>query len=311
LVVGNSSRLCKLEHSFRCIFGAMKTHLNFLLRPQREKILEAVEIIKEVVDPEMIILYGSYARGKWTSDVYQAKDGIVYTYESDFDFLVITKEPILKDYEFDFEVSERTAHFKQSVNVQVNDITNVNAAIEVGQYFYADVLKDGVLLFDKGTVQLATPRVLSSIEKKELAQQYFDTWFPKGKEFLETAVFDLSRGYLHVGAFLLHQATESLYYATLLVFTGYKPKIHNIYKLRKQAKTYSEELWNHFPILDEKRARDLFDLLKRAYIDSRYKKTEYHISVEEFNELVVYIEQMIDIVKRICTEEIAAIPTRQ
>ncbi|MEW6679802.1 MAG: HEPN domain-containing protein [bacterium] len=35
----------------------------------------------------------------------------------------------------------------------------------------------------------------------------------------------------NIAAFHLHQATEHAYYATLLVFTGYKLMLHNLEKL--------------------------------------------------------------------------------
>lgn len=43
----------------------MKTSLNHLPPGKREQILEIVSIIKEVVAPEKIILFGSYAKGKY------------------------------------------------------------------------------------------------------------------------------------------------------------------------------------------------------------------------------------------------------
>ena len=74
-----------------------------------------------------------------------------------------------------------------------------------------------------------------------------------------------------MAAFLLHQAAENFYYTVLLVFTGYKSKTHNLRKLRKQAKYLSEKLFLVFPIENNKKEKHLFDLLKRGYIDARYR----------------------------------------
>jgi HEPN domain-containing protein len=106
--------------------------------------------------------------------------------------------------------------------------------------------------------------------------------------------------------FILHQAAESFYYATLLVFTGYKPKTHNLYKLRKQAKHLSEELFLLFPIETNKEEKNLFDLLKRGYIDARYK-IDYVITKEELNILIERIQMMKLIVEKICQEKIASL----
>jgi predicted nucleotidyltransferase len=49
------------------------------------------DIIIDVVNPEMIILFGSYAKGKYVEHKYNSK-GITFEYISDYDFLVVTKE---------------------------------------------------------------------------------------------------------------------------------------------------------------------------------------------------------------------------
>jgi predicted nucleotidyltransferase len=52
-----------------------------------------LKAIREVLIPryaeiEMIILFGSYAKGKWVEDVYTEK-GTTYEYKSDYDLLII------------------------------------------------------------------------------------------------------------------------------------------------------------------------------------------------------------------------------
>lgn len=48
----------------------MKTSLSHLPQIKQEQILQIVEIIKEVAAPEKIILFGSYALGKYVDDNY-------------------------------------------------------------------------------------------------------------------------------------------------------------------------------------------------------------------------------------------------
>ena len=79
----------------------MKTSLNHLPLSKRNQILEIVEIIKEVVFPEKIIIFGSYAKGKYVEHRYTGKDGIFYEYVSDYDFLVVTLNNTIKDYELE------------------------------------------------------------------------------------------------------------------------------------------------------------------------------------------------------------------
>ena len=281
----------------------MKTTINHLPQSKLKQILQIVEIIKEATHPEKIILFGSYAKGKQVEHRYTGKDGIKYKYISDYDFLVVTKTNNIKEYELEDIINNRIGDFEPSVNIQVHEIDYINEGLEFGQYFFTDIINEGVLLFDTGQVQFAEPRKLTADEETEKAQRFFDIWFPQANEFLKGAGFYLTENSLKAGAFILHQATESLYYTTLLVFTGYKPKTHNLWKLRKHAKTLSEELFLIFPIETDKHENHLFDLLKRGYIDARYKP-EYYITVEELASLIERVKEMQKIVERICIEKI-------
>jgi HEPN domain-containing protein len=281
----------------------MKSSLNHLPIGKRNQILRIVEIIQEVMKPEMIILFGSYAKGKYVEHRYIGRDGIMYEYISDFDFLVVTRTNGMPQYELEDIVMHRTQHFKQPINLEVHEIDYINEGLEFGQYFFADIVQEGVLLHDTGLVKFSEPRELTPEEEKEIAQRYYDIWFKRSLEFYIDTENAKSRGNLNKAAFELHQATESLYYATLLVFTGYKPKTHNILKLRKHAKHLSEELFVVFRVETDKDEKNLFDLLKRGYIDARYKE-DYSITEDELTELMIRVKHMQQIAERICKEKI-------
>jgi HEPN domain-containing protein/predicted nucleotidyltransferase len=286
------------------IFEPMKTTLFHLTQPRQALVMEAVEIIKQVINPEAIILFGSYAKGTLVEQRYVSQ-GITYDYTSDIDFLVVTKGDTAEPSEQQYQVFKQTEHFRPSVNMEIHEIGYINEGLEFGQYFFADIMKEGVLLYDKGNIVFSEKKLLSPAEEKDIAQKYFDIWFPNGQAFLKNANFSLTENDLKIGVFVLHQAAESLYYATLLVFTGYKPKTHNLFKLRKQAREHSIELFEHFAVEADKSERDLFDLLKRAYLDARYNP-EYFITADQLKALIDRVQTMQQIVKRICEEKIAS-----
>ena len=70
----------------------MKRSLAHLPKHKRDELKEIVAIITELADVEMIILFGSYARGNWVEDVY-TEGHITYEYKSDFDILVVVENP--------------------------------------------------------------------------------------------------------------------------------------------------------------------------------------------------------------------------
>lgn len=284
----------------------MKTSLSHLPENKQHEILRIAEIIREIVNPEKIILFGSYAKGNWVEDRYTDKHGTRYEYVSDYDFLVVTRDNPDKTYTQESRIMDRVAHYKPPVNLEIHELDYINKGLDEGEYFFVDILREGILLFDKNCVQFASSRELTPQEKKQKAQRYFDTWFPQAREFTIDSNNALNRNSLKNGAFYLHQATESLYYVTLLVFTDYKPKTHNLWKLRKKAKSYSKELFEIFRAETDKKEEHLFDLLKRGYVDARYR-SDYFITNEELSTLIERVSLMIPIVNKICAERIAGL----
>jgi uncharacterized protein len=285
----------------------MKTSLSHLPGYKQEQILKITEVIKEVVASEKIILFGSYAKGTWVEDEY-IENGIRYSYISDYDFLIVTKNNEEKEYLLNDKIVNRSRHITNvAVNCLIHDMDYINEGLSIGQYFFTDIINEGVLLYDNDQLQFAKPKQLAAEEQKEIAQRYFDQWFNRAKIFLRIAIDCLENNELKIGVFQLHQATENFYNTVLLVFTGYKPKTHSLEKLRQYAKPYSKELLEIFPERSgDKMESHLFDLLKRGYIDARYKN-DYIITEEELSALIGKVRKMQETVEGICSKKIGSL----
>jgi HEPN domain-containing protein len=184
----------------------------------------------------------------------------------------------------------------------VEPIKYLNQQLEKSQYFFSDIKKEGILLYDSGEFTLAEPKDLNLEERKQIAKDDFDVWFGSGTEFLLGVDFYTKQDLLNKAAFLLHQATESFYSAILLVFTGYKPRLHDIEILGSLASNYSDELLKIFP-RDTKEQEEKFVLLKSAYTEARYNKN-YKITEEQLLYLIKRIEKLKSITEEICTRRI-------
>lgn len=284
----------------------MKISLSYLPQIKQDEIRQAVDIIKEVANPEKIILFGSHATGSWVEDKY-VENGTKYEYTSDYDFLIITKNSIEKEFVLLDKIINRTENlFHTPINAIIHDINYVNEGLEIGQYFFTDIIKEGILLFDTDITDVATPRELSNAEKAAISKRYFDKWFTDAADFMDAILLYQKKGKNRKAAFLLHQAAEHFYNTVLLVFTGYKPKTHNLDKLRHYAKTSSQELFMIFPFpVTKDEEYHLFNLLKRGYIDARYKD-DYKITDEELQKLIDKINEMEKVVNKICIEKISS-----
>ncbi|MDR3678318.1 MAG: HEPN domain-containing protein [Flavipsychrobacter sp.] len=150
--------------------------------------------------------------------------------------------------------------------------------------------------------------MLTPAERKQIAIDDLEYWFTAAQVYLKTAQYLKNEKNLNEAAFVLHQATERAYAAVLLVFTSYKPRTHNLGKLLHKCREFAPELADVFP-KKPKEEKYLFELLKKAYIDARYKKN-YKITEEQLNILIDRVKQTHAIVERICHEQIGHIGFR-
>jgi len=257
---------------------------------------------------EKIVLYGSYARGGWVDEPHTAKG-----YRSDFDILIIVNDKRLTDkVDYWLKLDNRLTRelavdktLKTPVNFIVHTLGEVNDGLAHGRYFFMDVAKDGIALYEADERQLHVPKPKTPEQALAMAKEYFVEWYPSGGEFFDNFKFNLSQGRFNNSAFQLHQAAERLYHCVLLVCTFYTPHVHNLGFLRTQAERLDMRIVDCWP--RELRAdRATFEKLKEAYVKARYSK-HYRISNEELTWLGACVEELGRVVHAVCSERIAAL----
>lgn len=296
----------------------MRTDLN--LPPAKQRELERVVqiLFKEFSDSNggatgsrklgrilKVILYGSYARGGWVDEPHTAKG-----YQSDFDLLVIVNQKELTDRVAFWEKAEERLErertilqsLKTPVNFIVHSLQEVNDGLAHGRYFFMDVARDGVALYQSDDSELHQPKPKTPSQALAMAREYFDDWFPDALRRFELAKIGIERGYAKQAAFDLHQTTERLYHCILLVLTFYTPHVHNLNFLRTQAERAAPRLFEAWP-RDTARNRARFEKLKDAYVKARYSK-HYRISEEELVWLSARVEELGQLVHEVCAERL-------
>ena len=290
----------------------MPTSFDQLPRPLPTAKLDELESVKQLIihqfetsalefTLEKIILFGSYATGKQVEDKY-VQDGITYEYKSDFDILVVSNQSISDKNWFKLDIDnlmDNHPAIETEVNVIHHDIHFLNKKISDNHYFFADIAREGIELYDSGRHELATPGPMTPADQGQEAQEEFEYWFEKGDDALEIHDLCLGAGKYNEAAFNLHQATERYYSALLLVFTAYKPK----WKLGRQVASIAPRLKDVFSQRNKEEQR-LFQLLKKAYIDSRYRK-DYAITAEELQYLAERVLLLRELTEALCQKEIA------
>ncbi len=113
-----------------------------------------------------IILFGSYARDDW---VDEPDNG----YQSDFDLLIVVSHKDLTEIADYWYVAEdkilRDQSIGRLVNIIVHSIDEVNSALRRGEYFWVDIVRDGIALYELPQHELATPMPLTPADAYTMA----------------------------------------------------------------------------------------------------------------------------------------------
>ncbi|MCR5871096.1 MULTISPECIES: HEPN domain-containing protein [unclassified Sphingomonas] len=249
-----------------------------------------------------IILFGSYAREDW---VDEPDNG----YQSDFDLLIVVSHADLTDIADYWYVAEdriaRDSSIARPVNIIVHALDEVNRSLSRGEYFWIDIARDGIALYELPGHSLAMPKPLTAADAHRMASEYCERWHESADEFLKLARYAQQEGLANKAAFLLHQATEHYYICFLLVQTLYFPRSHNIKFLRSLAEDKDPRLVDAWPRAT-KADRARFERLKRAYVEARYSAS-YAITREDLDALARSVGKLSNLVGALCTERLAAL----
>lgn len=297
----------------------MQTDLAHLPPRKRSELERAVTLIFEYFDAanseyakdwkkkgriNKIILYGSHARGSWVHEPHTVKG-----YRSDFDILVIVNNKRLTDPKFWYALETHLQKeftnnaMRTPVSLIIHSLQEVNNDLAQGRYFFVDIAREGVILYESDSKALRKPIPKTPSDALALAREYYDNWYPDAAEFYDNFEFNLKQSRNANAAFQLHQCVEQLYHALLLVMTLYTPHSHNIRHLRSLAETVDRRLVHVWP-MDKKQHETMFNKLKEAYVKARYSK-KYVIGTATLVWLGEQTQELARVVKEVCEERLA------
>ena len=246
---------------------------------------------------QKIILFGSFSRDDW---VDEPENG----YQSDYDLLIIVSHEDLTEIADYWYVAEdkilRDTAIARPVNIIVHTLEEVNRGLKRGEYFWVDIARDGVVLYELPGSELATPMPLTAADAYEMAKAYFDQWYRAIDDLLAGADLYRERNNPNLAAFTLHQAAERAYICYLLVRCLYVPRSHNLKFLRSLAEDREPRLveaWPRATKLDRRR----FELTKRAYVEARYSAA-YAIDNEDLQAIKAAVTSLRDLVATVSRE---------
>lgn len=290
----------------------MKNSIDHLPASKRNNLTYVVDVLRDELEQVTgfangtkkhgrilkIILFGSYATGKWVN-----KPG--YGYVSDYDILVIVnQQELVEQYEvWDLAEGRIGLRVRQPLNILVHTLDDVNKFLIQGHYFFTDIKQQGIVLYESDKRELAEAGNLTNQECKAIAEEHFAYWYRSTKSFYGNFEYSVSVAEYNTAAFLLHQSAEHCFACLLLVLTNYKPYTHNLIRLNSLAISQNECFAEVFP-QDTKMYRSRFQLLKRAYVEARYSM-HYKIAKEELLWLGERVKLLQELTETLCKEKIA------
>ncbi|HWV59014.1 MAG TPA: HEPN domain-containing protein [Sphingopyxis sp.] len=249
-----------------------------------------------------IVLFGSYARGDWVDEPANG-------YQSDYDLLIIVSHDDLTEIADYWYVAEdkilRDAAIGRPVNIIVHTLDEVNRGLNRGEYFWVDIARDGVVLYDLPGSELAAPMPLTAVDAYDMASEYLAKQLPAVDRWLKLAAVSCAESatdpeWAKNAAFNLHQAAETAYTCYLLVRSQYVPRSHNLKFLRSLAEdreTRLVEAWPRATKVDRRR----FELAKRAYVEARYSAA-YAIDSDDLQAIRAAVTTLRDTVETVSRE---------
>ena len=303
----------------------MQTDLDHLPVNKRRELDRVVQILFEEFEDALgeptgprkmgrilkIILYGSYATGRWVHEPHTERG-----YRSDFDLLVIVNQKELTDWlKYWDKASERIDRetmilnrLRTPVNFIVHTLQEVNDGLAHGRYFFMDIARDGIALYQSDNSELHKPKPKTPQQAYDMAQGYFDQWFELAVSSKMIFQYCHENGRFPDAAYNLQQACERLYYCILLVCTFYTPYSHNLKYLRSLAERLSPRLVDVWP-RETRKIEARFLKLKDAYVKARHSD-QFTMTEEEFTYLSERVELLGTIVNELCEEKLAELRSR-
>jgi len=297
----------------------MKTSLDHLPPVKQHELRRVVEVILEEFEDALkgasaefkkrgrilkIILFGSYGRGTFVDEPHTKKG-----YRSDFDILVVVNNRKLTDFSTYWHKADerlmRHPEVSTPVSLIVHSLREVNAELRRGRYFFVDIRRDGLALYELDDEPLALPGQVSPEEAWQMASGYFADRLPGAASFLDAAKYLAQKGQNKHASFELHQSIEQAYSTLLLVLTNYSPPSHNLRFLRGLAEERAEELVDIWPD-SQQRHTSWFNILNEAYVKARYSP-HFQISKEALTWLSERAEMLIAGVEEICSNHLERI----
>ena len=180
--------------------------------------------------------------------------------------------------------------------------TKMLTAGKDGDVFFNYVL-NSQLIFLSGSLLLPKPMTELLLRSNSLSNQKWERWHKQGKEFLSGADYYLKNDAYGPALFSMHQCAECILIAIIRAVLGYRTNAHNLSRLFGLTRMFTNDIHKLFD-LDNEEGLKLFNILKDAYINVRYKDT-FEPDTKKVAILYPVIQELVILSEAIYTNHLA------
>ncbi|MNL16793.1 HEPN domain protein [compost metagenome] len=188
------------------------------------------------------------------------------------------------------------------VGLIVHGAREISNFLHDGQYFFVDLAREGVVLYEFDDRPLAEAKQLSPADAIRVAEEHFEKQFRNAVDFLKGSKFFVQEENINLATFNLHQSVETAYSCYLLTHTNYTPASHNLKFLRGLSEDRDRRLIDIWP-RDRQRFTTWYNILNEAYVKARYSK-RFEVSEEALTWLQERTAELHKLVETLCREHI-------
>lgn len=244
--------------------------MNTLIPPVKlPEFQSAIDRLVEDISPAAILCFGHVTNVASYVSCFQTTSSEHYHY----DLLIVRADT---DHRKDSEVLQTVKHRfngDMSVNVLSHSETSVVSALKERHPFFSKVFLEGTLLYKSEGRQFEVEDDMTiDAPHDHIHSREYERAFELSENFLEIASDAMGSNNHDVGVFLLHQAMEQMCIASIKAHLKYRPTTHSTLKLIDLVNCYLPQAKELFPC-NTKDEKELFDFLRNAYTDVRYKTT--------------------------------------
>ncbi|UII21570.1 HEPN domain-containing protein [Fulvivirga ligni] len=255
---------------------------------------QLINVIREVVKPDMIYLLGSSQREIKSESIFISNPTTV-NYTSEYYLLIVIPELNDKNtYEWE-EIIECRCKSIIPIICIVLQTSIFEKWLKAGHSFAVKVFQSADIIHSSQR-SLFDDVTLGEITDQKEIKDFYNTGINKAKEFLKTAELCRLSDQNALAMFMLHQSAEQALTALIKAGTGYHRRTHNLSRLIRLSGLVTNEVRSIFPQHTEEDKR-LLKLLQSAYSDGRYKR-EYRVRMDD---LLLCIRH-VSVVLEICCE---------